>query len=150
MVKIRSEKLNLEVFVELSREREGCGHYFYVPRFPSFLIGSFSFLFQTIFQYSSFYSHRRGTLFSFACKMSGKGAKGLIMGKSAANNKDKDKKKPVSRSSRAGLQVSLSFFTLLHLFFRLPFLGPLWICVSFASFRFMPLFSPTNPRFLKI
>ncbi|KAG0485988.1 hypothetical protein HPP92_010067 [Vanilla planifolia] len=38
--------------------------------------------------------------------MSGKGAKGLIMGKSAALNasKDKDKKKPVSRSSRAGLQ----------------------------------------------
>ena len=48
--------------------------------------------------------------------MSGKGAKGLITGKtSAANNKDKDKKKPISRSSRAGLQVlrslslSLSF-----------------------------------------
>lgn len=39
--------------------------------------------------------------------MSGKGAKGLLMGKS--NNKDKDKKKPVSRSSRAGLQVSSSF-----------------------------------------
>lgn len=39
--------------------------------------------------------------------MSGKGAKGLIMGKSASNNKDKDKKKPVSRSSRAGLQVFL-------------------------------------------
>ncbi|EXB76277.1 putative histone H2A variant 3 [Morus notabilis] len=39
--------------------------------------------------------------------MSGKGAKGLITGKtSAANNanKDKDKKKPISRSSRAGLQ----------------------------------------------
>ncbi|RVW53964.1 hypothetical protein CK203_005334 [Vitis vinifera] len=36
--------------------------------------------------------------------MSGKGAKGLIMGKSPALNKDKDKKKPVSRSSRAGLQ----------------------------------------------
>ncbi|KAD4180308.1 hypothetical protein E3N88_28899 [Mikania micrantha] len=38
--------------------------------------------------------------------MSGKGAKGLIMGKNAAINKDKDKdkKKPTSRSSRAGLQ----------------------------------------------
>ncbi|CAN0900301.1 Probable histone H2A variant 3 [Linum grandiflorum] len=40
--------------------------------------------------------------------MSGKGAKGLIMGKGAAANKDKDKekdkKKPTSRSSRAGLQ----------------------------------------------
>ena len=38
--------------------------------------------------------------------MSGKGAKGLIMGKGAAANKEKDsKKKPISRSSRAGLQV---------------------------------------------
>ncbi|KAA8540454.1 hypothetical protein F0562_024627 [Nyssa sinensis] len=40
--------------------------------------------------------------------MSGKGAKGLITGKSSSAlngaNKDKDKKKPVSRSSRAGLQ----------------------------------------------
>ncbi|KAH9666483.1 putative histone H2A variant 3 [Citrus sinensis] len=37
--------------------------------------------------------------------MSGKGAKGLITGKTTINNnKDKDKKKPVSRSSRAGLQ----------------------------------------------
>lgn len=34
--------------------------------------------------------------------MSGKGAKGLITAK------DKDKKKPISRSSRAGLQVPLS------------------------------------------
>lgn len=39
--------------------------------------------------------------------MSGKGAKGLIMGKASASNKDKDKKKPISRSSRAGLQVLL-------------------------------------------
>ncbi|XWS17185.1 hypothetical protein CRYUN_Cryun33cG0046500 [Craigia yunnanensis] len=36
--------------------------------------------------------------------MSGKGAKGLIMGKNSAANKEKDKKKPISRSSRAGLQ----------------------------------------------
>ncbi|RDX70608.1 putative histone H2A variant 3, partial [Mucuna pruriens] len=36
--------------------------------------------------------------------MSGKGAKGLITGKTPASTKDKDKKKPVSRSSRAGLQ----------------------------------------------
>nr|XP_043623841.1 probable histone H2A variant 3 [Erigeron canadensis] len=40
--------------------------------------------------------------------MSGKGAKGLIMGKTPASggssNKDKDKKKAVTRSSRAGLQ----------------------------------------------
>uniref|UniRef100_A0A0C9RG45 Histone H2A n=1 Tax=Wollemia nobilis TaxID=56998 RepID=A0A0C9RG45_9CONI len=39
---------------------------------------------------------------------SGKGAKGLLLGKSSAasnNNNDKaDKKKPISRSSRAGLQ----------------------------------------------
>ncbi|KAH9615464.1 hypothetical protein KSS87_021379 [Heliosperma pusillum] len=36
--------------------------------------------------------------------MSGKGAKGLITGKSSGSNKDKDKKAPISRSSRAGLQ----------------------------------------------
>ncbi|KAF3976540.1 hypothetical protein CMV_000270 [Castanea mollissima] len=36
--------------------------------------------------------------------MSGKGAKGLIMGKTLSKDKDKDKKKPVTRSSRAGLQ----------------------------------------------
>ncbi|CAI0444409.1 unnamed protein product [Linum tenue] len=36
--------------------------------------------------------------------MSGKGAKGLMAGKAAAQSKDKDKKKPTSRSSRAGLQ----------------------------------------------
>ncbi|KAJ4870535.1 putative histone H2A variant 3 [Raphanus sativus] len=36
--------------------------------------------------------------------MSGKGAKGPIMGKSSGNDKDKDKKKPTTRSSRAGLQ----------------------------------------------
>lgn len=40
---------------------------------------------------------------------SGKGAKGLLMGKAAAPVIDdkKDKKKPTSRSSRAGLQVRL-------------------------------------------
>nr|GEZ19725.1 probable histone H2A variant 3 [Tanacetum cinerariifolium] len=40
--------------------------------------------------------------------MSGKGAKGLIMGKNTAAaslNNNKDKKKATSRSSRAGLQV---------------------------------------------
>lgn len=39
---------------------------------------------------------------------SGKGAKGLLMGKAAAVpvvDDKKDKKKPTSRSSRAGLQV---------------------------------------------
>nr|GMD76855.1 probable histone H2A variant 3 [Ipomoea batatas] len=44
--------------------------------------------------------------------MSGKGAKGLIMGKTSAaaanKDKDKDKKKPISRSSRAGLQANAS------------------------------------------
>ncbi|MCO5549990.1 hypothetical protein L7F22_003467 [Adiantum nelumboides] len=34
----------------------------------------------------------------------GKGAKGLVMGKSPALDKSADKKKPISRSSRAGLQ----------------------------------------------
>lgn len=49
--------------------------------------------------------------------MSGKGAKGLIMGKASSSavngssNRDKDKKKSVTRSSRAGLQVtSLSLY----------------------------------------
>lgn len=38
-------------------------------------------------------------------KMAGKGGKGLLAAKTTAAGKDKDKKKPVSRSSRAGLQV---------------------------------------------
>ncbi|KAI3506816.1 hypothetical protein L1887_21381 [Cichorium endivia] len=39
-------------------------------------------------------------------KMAGKGGKGLLAGKTpaAAANKDKDKKRPISRSARAGLQ----------------------------------------------
>ncbi|PKU84191.1 probable histone H2A variant 3 [Dendrobium catenatum] len=41
---------------------------------------------------------------SLAVKMSGKGAKGLITAGKSSVLKDKDKKKPVSRSSRAGLQ----------------------------------------------
>ncbi|XXG76727.1 hypothetical protein AAC387_Pa08g1021 [Persea americana] len=36
--------------------------------------------------------------------MAGKGGKGLLAAKTMAAGKDKDKKKPVSRSSRAGLQ----------------------------------------------
>lgn len=41
--------------------------------------------------------------------MAGKGGKGLIAAKTTAANKDKDsvKKKSVSRSARAGIQVSL-------------------------------------------
>lgn len=45
--------------------------------------------------------------------MAGKGGKGLVAGKTTAANKDKDKdkKRPVSRSSRAGIQViHLPFF----------------------------------------
>lgn len=44
--------------------------------------------------------------------MSGKGAKGLLTGKTpASRDKDKDKKKaPTSRSSRAGLQVHICNF----------------------------------------
>lgn len=40
--------------------------------------------------------------------MAGKGGKGLLAGKTtaaAAANKEKEKKRPISRSSRAGLQV---------------------------------------------
>lgn len=59
--------------------------------------------------------------------MSGKGAKGLITtGKTSAANKDKDKKKPTSRSSRAGLQVpslSLSDLQFLSLFWLPPVRG---------------------------
>jgi len=46
--------------------------------------------------------------------MAGKGGKGLVAGKTTAANKDKDKdkKRPVSRSSRAGIQVThLLFFS---------------------------------------
>ena len=42
--------------------------------------------------------------------MSGKGAKGLITAGKSTKDKDKDKKKPVSRSSRAGLQVFVVLF----------------------------------------
>lgn len=55
--------------------------------------------------------------------MSGKGAKGLIMGKTLSKDKDKDKKKPVTRSSRAGLQV-------------LCFLAFLWLWVTGFSLLF--------------
>lgn len=47
-------------------------------------------------------------------KMSGKGAKGLLMGKSSSSaaTTNKDKKKSVTRSSRAGLQVHHLFIYL--------------------------------------
>lgn len=40
--------------------------------------------------------------------MAGKGGKGLLAAKTTAANKDKDKdkKRPVSKSSRAGIQVN--------------------------------------------
>ncbi|KAG6739320.1 hypothetical protein POTOM_056913 [Populus tomentosa] len=47
--------------------------------------------------------------------MSGKGAKGLLTSKTPAQSKEKDKKKPTSRSSRAGLQVFFLFFIFLVL-----------------------------------
>jgi hypothetical protein len=47
--------------------------------------------------------------------MSGKGAKGLLTSKTPAQSKDKDKKKPTSRSSRAGLQVFLSLCSCFNL-----------------------------------
>lgn len=62
--------------------------------------------------------------------MSGKGAKGLIMGKASASNKEKDKKKPISRSSRAGLQV--------FLFRSLCFLLSVFILLLFSAFSFQP------------
>jgi hypothetical protein len=47
----------------------------------------------------------------------GKGAKGLLMGKGSDQGDQKDKKKPISRSSRAGLQVlSPLLLLLLHSF----------------------------------
>jgi hypothetical protein len=74
--------------------------------------------------------------------MSGKGAKGLIMGKaSAAANKDKDsKKKPISRSSRAGLQVQIS----LSAFLLLPFAFLHFILFQFHSSVFALDFSFAN------
>lgn len=41
--------------------------------------------------------------------MSGKGAKGFIMGKTPKDKEKDTKKKAISRSSRAGLQVSQTF-----------------------------------------
>jgi hypothetical protein len=51
-------------------------------------------------------------------KMSGKGAKGLLTSKTPAQSKDKDKKKPTSRSSRAGLQVFFLVFVSFDGFFE--------------------------------
>jgi len=62
---------------------------------------------------------------------SGKGAKGLLMGKAAAPVIDdkKDKKKPTSRSSRAGLQVRRGFV----FFFVFSFLST--FVLGIVSFR---------------
>ena len=60
---------------------------------------------------------------------SGKGAKGLLMGKAAALPvvDNKDKKKPTSRSSRAGLQVRWLFFPGAH---GVVVLGVMFLVVS--------------------
>lgn len=63
--------------------------------------------------------------------MSGKGAKGLITGKSSGLNKDKDKKVPVSRSSRAGLQVYLFLSRLFLVYFFRSTLFSLFNCCNF-------------------
>ncbi|KAA0057413.1 histone H2A variant 1 [Cucumis melo var. makuwa] len=49
--------------------------------------------------------------------MAGKGGKGLLAAKTPAANKDKDKdkKKPISRSSRAGIQNSIAHVLEQHL-----------------------------------
>lgn len=52
--------------------------------------------------------------------MAGKGGKGLLAAKTTAANKDKDKdkKRPISRSSRAGIQVTkICFFFFLSLLY---------------------------------
>ena len=85
---------------------------------------------------NSFFTESERNPNFWAAKMSGKGAKGLIMGKSASNNKDKDKKKPVSRSSRAGLQVYL-FYTLQHLYSIILLVPLVWICIYAACLRSM-------------
>jgi len=53
--------------------------------------------------------------------MAGKGGKGLVAAKTTAANKDKDKKKPTSRSSRAGIQVNP--FIVISIFFIFLGLG---------------------------
>lgn len=68
--------------------------------------------------------------------MSGKGAKGLLTGKTpASKDKDKDKKKPTSRSSRAGLQVFFFFFFQRSLWV-LPLLLSSPSCLGFVSIIF--------------
>lgn len=59
--------------------------------------------------------------------MAGKGGKGLLAGKTTAGNKEKEKKRPTSRSSRAGLQVNFSIFSLSsYMFLDLYFLFIPW------------------------
>jgi len=62
--------------------------------------------------------------------MAGKGGKGLVAGKTTAANKDKDKdkKRPVSRSSRAGIQVT-------HFPCSSDFVFSLQNCLSFQSLQ---------------
>ena len=80
-------------------------------------------------------SKGRGLCFWFLEeKMSGKGAKGLLTSKTPAQSKDKDKKKPTSRSSRAGLQVLLLVF-----FFFFGGGGFVWM--GFLSFNLTCLYA---------
>lgn len=62
----------------------------------------------------------------------GKGAKGLSLGKGADGDK-KDKKKPVSRSSKAGLQVGVPSSCFISLSFTCPVQPP--GCVIVRSVR---------------
>ena len=71
---------------------------------------------------------------------SGKGAKGLLMGKAAAVpvvDDKKDKKKPTSRSSRAGLQVRSLSTSLGSAGIGGPPSGPVSVCHS--GFLALPL-----------
>ena len=71
--------------------------------------------------------------------MAGKGAKGLLMGKAPIlshhdDHRNKDKKKPISRSAKAGLQVCLSVFFPFFLYCDLlPIM--LQLCLLLALWR---------------
>lgn len=73
--------------------------------------------------------------------MAGKGGKGLLAAKTTAANKDKDKKKPISRSARAGLQVMpvdtfLLLFALFYIYSSCPSAREFTLLFLFAPFLF--------------
>lgn len=86
-----------------------CFHHLQVSSFSLLFISRFCFCLQYAKQ--GFYSAPDVYLNALTIlqvqKMAGKGGKGLLAAKTPAANKDKDKdkKKPISRSSRAGIQV---------------------------------------------